>query len=103
MKQSPKGRSAADLQALYGVRQTTIVDHLYRYVRSGRTLDPDRVLAISGLDTETRACVMAAFAEHGPERLRPIFDALEGTVSWDELHLLRVYVLCRDAKRDAGL
>jgi ATP-dependent DNA helicase RecQ len=97
------GQTAADLQARYGVRQTTIVDHLYRYIRSGRALEPDRVLAISGLPPETRARVLDAFAEHGPERLRPIFDALEGAISYEELHILRLYVLCRDAGRDAGL
>jgi ATP-dependent DNA helicase RecQ len=64
---------------------------------SGRTLDPERILALSGLDSEARARILAAFAEHGPERLRPIFDALEGAVAWEELHILRVYVLCRDA------
>jgi ATP-dependent DNA helicase RecQ len=96
------GSSTIDLQVLYGVKQATIVDHLYRYVRSGRTLDPDRVLAVSGLPPETRARVLDAFAEHGPERLRPIFDALEGAVSYDELHILRLYVVCRDAGTERG-
>jgi ATP-dependent DNA helicase RecQ len=91
------GSSAADLQALYGVKQFTIVNHLYSYVRSGHPLDPERILALSGLSPEVRARVLAAFAEHGPAYLRPIFDALEGAVSFDELHILRVYVLCRDA------
>jgi ATP-dependent DNA helicase RecQ len=39
---------------------------------------------------------LAAFAEHGPDYLRPIFDALEGAVSFEELHILRLCVLCRD-------
>jgi ATP-dependent DNA helicase RecQ len=90
------GSSAADLQARYGVMQSTIVGHLYRYVRSGHTLDPERVLTLSALDPETRARALAAFAEHGPDYLRPIFDALEGAVSFEELHILRLCVLCRD-------
>jgi ATP-dependent DNA helicase RecQ len=58
------------------------------------------VLALSGLSANIR--VLDTFAEHGPERLRPIFDALEGAVSYDELHILRVYVLCRDAETVIG-
>jgi ATP-dependent DNA helicase RecQ len=95
------GSTMADLRALYGVTQFTILDHLSRYVRSGRALDPERVLALSGLPPETRERALAAFAEHGPTYLHPIFDALEGAVSYDELHILRVYVLCRDTGSDA--
>jgi ATP-dependent DNA helicase RecQ len=96
------GSSAADLQALYGVRLSTIVGHLYRYVQSGHVLDPEHVLALSGLDAETRARTLHAFAEHGPNYLRPIFDALQGAVSYDELHILRVYVLCRDREGESA-
>ena len=60
------------------------------------------MLAVSGPPPETRARALAAFAEHGATWLSPIFDALEGTVSYDELHILRVYVLCRDAGLGGG-
>jgi ATP-dependent DNA helicase RecQ len=96
------GMAPTELQARYGVLQSTIVNHLYRYLQAGYAVDPERVLALSGLTAETRSRALEALAEHGPERLRPIFDALEGAVSWEELHILRVYVLCRDASLGEG-
>jgi len=85
------GHSVEDLEALYGVKTATIVSHLYRYLQAGGPVDAGRVLGASGLDPETQERVLAVFAEHGPERLNPIFEALGGTVSYDELHVLRVY------------
>jgi ATP-dependent DNA helicase RecQ len=36
---------------------------------------------------------VAAFTEHGEDRLRPIYDSLNEQVSYDKLHLLRIYFL----------
>jgi hypothetical protein len=34
--------------------------------------------------------VLACFASLGPDYLRPVFDALDGAVPYDELHVLRL-------------
>ena len=38
--------------------------------------------------------MLAAFTEHGTERLKPIFEALEEVIPYDELHILRMVALC---------
>ena len=88
------GQTVEELMALYNVKQSTIVAHLSQYVRSGGTLDPTRILALSRLTKEEQARVLKLMTELGPERLGPIFEALGGTISYDELHVMRTYSLC---------
>jgi ATP-dependent DNA helicase RecQ len=88
------GQTVEQLMALYNVKLGTIAAHLGRYVQSGDTLDPARVLALSKLTEEDRARVLKLMAEMGHERLSPIFEALGGAISYDELHVMRTYHLC---------
>ena len=86
------GASVAALMAEWGVKIGTILDHLYKYQAVGYALrsDPD-ILSLSTLAPEQRETVFASFAELGADRLRPVFDALHEQVSYEELHLLRLY------------
>ncbi|MCX6032103.1 MAG: RecQ family ATP-dependent DNA helicase [Chloroflexi bacterium] len=88
------GQSVAELQALYGVKQTTIVDHLSRCVWAGQTFPAEQILPLSQLAAEDQARVLAALAELGAERLKPLFDAVGGTISYEELTVMRLYYLC---------
>jgi len=85
------GQTIEQLMALYDVKQSTIAAHLSQYVRSGGTLDAGRILALSKLTKEEQARVLEMMSELGPERLSPIFEALGGAVSYEELHVMRTY------------
>lgn len=89
------GHSVADLQQMYGVTLGTIVSHLAQYAQAGGLVDGERVLAACALTPADRERVFAAIAEHGPERLAPIHEALGGTIDYAELHLLRLVWRCR--------
>ena len=52
------GQTVEELMALYNVKQSTIVAHLGQYVRSGGTLDPARILALSKLTKEEQERVL---------------------------------------------
>ena len=84
------GESVADLMQVYDVNRETIFRNLGRYVEAGNTLPVERLQAESTLSHETIERVLESFREVGPDRLRPIFDAFNGTVSYEELHLIRV-------------
>jgi ATP-dependent DNA helicase RecQ len=90
------GESIAALQERYGVKPTTIIGHLAEYQRGGGAVDAERVLEVSGLGEAERERVLGAFAVHGTDRLGPVFAALNGSITYDELHLLRIYVLARE-------
>jgi ATP-dependent DNA helicase RecQ len=89
------GHSVEQLQELYGVRCATILKHLYNFHAGGGALDPERILSLSGLPAGRRDQVLALFDELGAARLTPVFEALNGVVAYEELHILRLYYRCR--------
>ena len=94
------GQSIESLQALYGVQKSTIVSHLYDYLRAGHAVDPAPVLAASALTPDQQARVIEHLATLGPERLAPIYEALEQAIPYAELHLLRVVFLAQQRAGD---
>ncbi len=92
------GDSVAKIAADLGIKQGTVLDHLWKGVQAKRPLNADRILAASQLASEQQQRVLAAFTEHGPDRLRPIFDAMGETVGWDELKILRLYLVVQQGE-----
>jgi ATP-dependent DNA helicase RecQ len=93
------GYSIEQLQAQYGVQRSTIVGHLYSYQRAGSPVDGQRVRAASTLEPEQQEQVLALFDELGAEALAPIFQALNGAVLYEELHVMRVVYCCQQAQQ----
>ena len=89
------GEPAERIRASYNVKMSTVIGHLAKYVQAGHVLDADALLALSTLDPNAQAQVEATFERLGPEQLTPIFEALNGAVPYDELHLLRLVYICR--------
>jgi len=94
------GKSIADLVQQFGIKPVTILEHLFKSVREGRALRAEGFAEYSQLSLEERNKVLAAFEKLGENFLRPVFDALDGKVSFDELHVLRLYYLSR--KQQSG-
>jgi ATP-dependent DNA helicase RecQ len=88
------GQSVAELQKMYGVKRDTIIAHLQRYRNAGHPLPADRILAASSLTPEQQEEVLAQFQQLGTDYLSPIYEALEQSISYDELHIMRLYLLC---------
>ncbi len=84
------GYSIQQLQAQYGVQRSTILGHLSRFQQQGGAVDSERVRAASTLTAEQQDRVLALFDELGAEALAPVFQALDGAISFDELHVMRV-------------
>ena len=84
------GESLTQLMQAYGVKRQTLISHLERYVQSGNVLPVERFRAESQLSSEMQEQVLAAFDELGADFLRPVFDAFNKTVSYEELQLVRI-------------
>lgn len=89
-----QGMTIERLAVEYNIKQMTIIDYLYQYVQEGYPLDRDEFTALSQLTTEQRQAAMTSFNQLGTERLRPIFDDLNGEISYEELKLFRLSCLC---------
>ncbi len=77
------------------MRRGTILQLLQRFADEVKRLDAERVLGCSKLSATDRARALAAFRKLGHERLGPVHGALVGSVPYEELHLLRLYLPCR--------
>ena len=69
------------------------MQHLSRCVWAGQRFAPERIRSVRP-DPDVQTRVLAEFATHGIERLKPIFEALEETIPYDELHIMRMLALC---------
>jgi ATP-dependent DNA helicase RecQ len=96
------GYSIEQLQVQYGVQCSTILNHLAHYQREGGSVDGERVRAESRLSPEQQARVLARFDELGAERLAPIFEALDGIIPYEELHLMRIVYAAHNSPAKTG-
>ncbi|GAC28648.1 DNA helicase RecQ [Brumicola pallidula] len=94
VEQFENGRSVADLSLLLKVKDNTIYSHLYKYAQLGNKLvEPQRLIQEAKLTQEQVQEGIAAFEEHGSERLKPVFEALGEDIKYEQLHLLRAFYL----------
>ena len=87
------GRSIAEIMDIFNIKLPTVIDHLNRYVNEGFALRSDEIFALSTLALDQKNVVLKAFDKCGSEYLKPAFDALNGSVSYEDLKILRLYYL----------
>jgi ATP-dependent DNA helicase RecQ len=89
------GQTIEELMAAFGVQMGTIIDHLTRYRLEGNDLREDEFFSLVSASPEQQALALEAFERFGAEYLRPVFDALNEAVSYDDLKLLRLDFLSK--------
>jgi ATP-dependent DNA helicase RecQ len=89
------GRSVQEVMDIFNIKQTTVIDHLFKYLMEGYTLRGDEIFTLSTLATDRKNAVLKAFDHYGSEYLRPVFDAFNGAVSHNDLKILRLYYLVK--------
>jgi ATP-dependent DNA helicase RecQ len=87
------GKSVTELAQQFENTPRTILEHLNKCLRQGRVMRVEGLLECSRLEPSERDKVLQAFEKLGPDFLKPIFQALDEKVSYDELHVLRLYYL----------
>ncbi|MCA9897654.1 MAG: DNA helicase RecQ [Anaerolineales bacterium] len=92
------GRSLPELCQQYNVKRSTILGHLWKAIQAGETVRESNLLEHSTLTPAQQQQALAAFTEHGTEYLRPVYLALNETVDYEELHLLRLHFISQSTK-----
>lgn len=87
------GNSIEEIAKKYNIKIKTILGHLYRFIQDGNNVRSDGLLEIIRIGDEERKAVLNSFDKHGTQLLRPVFDGLNGRISFDDLDALRVYYL----------
>jgi len=92
------GRSVQELMDRYRVKQSTILNHLFRYLHEGNLLRSEDLINQSRLPKDKQKRVFTSFDRLGTEKLRPVFEALNEEVTYEELHLLRLHYVCHSGE-----
>ncbi|CAK8721103.1 DNA helicase [Candidatus Electronema halotolerans] len=88
------GASIHHLMEQYQVKAGTILEHLSKYALAGNRLrNGEDLQTLSSASPEEQQAALAAFEELGTAYLKPVFDRLDGRISYDELRLLRLRCL----------
>jgi len=84
------GAGVRSIAESLGFTQQTILGHLEALFSAGHPIRLSGLNEISTLSAEQEKQVIQAFDEFGTFRLKPVFDTLNGTVPYEQLHLWRL-------------
>lgn len=88
------GESVEALMSRYHVAAGTILDHLARFIAAGNKLRAGSDLrTFSAVPPDLQQAAFAAFQRNESGYLRPVFDELNGKISYDDLKILRLIYL----------
>lgn len=89
-----EGLSIDGLIERHKISKGTILDHLSKYVMAGNKLVNQAGLQVQiAVKPEQKDSAFQAFDQHGYTLLKPVFEALHGTVNYDDLRILRMLYL----------
>lgn len=88
------GQSVEELAQELNIQRSTVLDHLYRYHQEGYPLRPgEELLQLVTIPPDGLERAVDAFKRHGYRFLRPVFDELNGEISYDDLKIIGLYCL----------
>ncbi|WP_020404784.1 DNA helicase RecQ [Gracilimonas tropica] len=90
------GKLISEIAAELDVKKGTVVGYLQKFIRAGHSIPSKQILEASELEEKDLEKIQKAFAKHGHEMLRPVFDELEEKISYDELRVVQLYLMARN-------
>jgi len=87
------GQNVAEIARSLGIKNSTVINHLWRYNQAGHSLRIDGFQSVSTLSPDERTEVLDCFQRLGADYLRPVYEALEESIPYEELHLQRLYYI----------
>ncbi len=87
------GMSVMDIAEQFHVKQLTVTNHLYRYFQDGNRIESGHVTDGCAAPPDVQEKVRQAFDTHGHQFLKPVFEALDREIPYEDLHLLRIHYL----------
>jgi len=90
------GKSVTEIADHFDNKETTVIQNLGKYVKSGYEIPPANLKNHSSLSEAEFDKVTKTFNEHGSELLRPVFEALNEEISYDELRVIQLYMMTQN-------
>ncbi|HUF37038.1 MAG TPA: DNA helicase RecQ [Anaerolineales bacterium] len=95
-----EGRPIPEIAAGLSFTTGTILEHLEKALEMDLDMDPEGLVRFSALDPAAGDRIRAAFTELGTRYLKPVFESLGETISYEELKLWRL-ILAVEEKQNA--
>jgi len=90
------GETVGSITERFNIRRDTVLNHLFTYFQKGHHLiQTDGFISLSSLSDQQKETILNWFESLGVERLKPVFNALEGEVDYEELKILRLHHVTR--------
>jgi ATP-dependent DNA helicase RecQ len=90
------GKSIREIMTDFNIKQNTVMNHLLEYLKEGYSFRSDGLLTLLTISPDQQATVLKAFEKLGTAYLKPVFEALGSSISYDELRILQVYCLSKE-------
>jgi ATP-dependent DNA helicase RecQ len=87
------GLSIREISEQEKIQERTIMDHLFRNIMDGIAVRKDLLVPLLPSDMESITVIMEAFDRAGAEKLKPVYDELNGAFDYDTINLCRLYYL----------
>ncbi len=91
--------SAKEILKKYNIKIRTLLDNLKKYNENVLEINPKKLLELLECNSKVEQEVYTQFNSLGTELLRPIFDAMNEKVSYDDLKILRINFLYTKQKQ----
>ncbi|MHC1729000.1 MAG: DNA helicase RecQ [Syntrophobacteraceae bacterium] len=87
------GQSVEELSIRFDIKRQRVLWYLWGYFQEGNPLRAEGLRPLITISLQHFQKVLTAFEELGDQYLRPVFESLQGTVSYDDLRLINLYRL----------
>jgi ATP-dependent DNA helicase RecQ len=89
------GKTIEQLAAKYEIQPQTIINHLAKFNDEGNAISLKLLKENITIKWEVVEKVIQYFNSEGTDALKPVFEKLNGGVSYENLHLIRLYHKCK--------
>ena len=79
-----------ELTNRFNIKRNTLVGHLATYVSEGNKINTDMLFKLVDINEEKQKEVFKAFEKLKTDFLKPVFDELKETITYDDLRVLRI-------------
>jgi len=90
-----QGHTIEQLAVDFDIPSNTVIDHLNWNLQNDHPINKKYLLENSHLTGDQLLSALSYFDHLGTERLDSVFKNLNGTISYEDLKLLRLYLLCQ--------
>ncbi|MDR9417194.1 MAG: DNA helicase RecQ [Gracilimonas sp.] len=94
-KMFKEGNLVSEIASELEIKKGTVISYLIKFVQAGNSIPSDKIIVASSLSDDDLKLVHDAFKEHGHDKLRPIYEALDEQFSYNDLRIVQLYVMAK--------